>query len=86
MSKPEIHIRDKFPGIDWAINITSQVVAHEAKRKTLDVKDVLRKIRTAYKKVLLEQARMHTANANTLARLYLLDEAIRLMSKVGAQW
>lgn len=86
MSKPEIHIRDKFPGIDWAINVTSQVVAHEAKRKTLDVKDVLRKIRTAYRKVLVEQAQMHTANVNTLARMYLLDEAIRMMNKDGARW
>lgn len=86
MSKPEIPIRDKFPDIDWAINVTSQVVAYEAKRKTLDVKDVLRKIRTAYRKVLVEQAAKHLINPNTLGKMYLLDEAIRMMSKDGARW
>jgi hypothetical protein len=75
-------VRERFKGIDWAINLSAMI----KNPKSEEPLEYLRKLRVTYRKVLVEQAANHTGNANTLARLYLVDEAIRLMKLEGARW
>ncbi len=82
ISKLQGLVRTRFKHIDWAENL-NKMIENGLEDTPLQH---LKKLRVHYRKLLVEGAIKHTVHANTLGRLYLVDEAIRMMRLPGAKW